>query len=64
MVGDKNHQAFFSLETAQSRCFEPKPIENVVETDGMRKLSKEHGFQVAQNTEFASLCVPPFLRAL
>ena len=45
----------YDLETAQSRCFEPKPVANVVETDGMRKLGKEHGSQVAQNAKDASL---------
>jgi len=49
----------YDLETAQSRCFEPKPVANVVETDGMRKLGKEHGSQVAQNAKGASLCVHP-----
>ena len=39
------------MEAAQSRCLEPKPVANVVETDGMGKLGKKHGSQVAQDAE-------------
>ena len=49
------------MVAAQSRCLEPKPVANVVETDGMRKLGKKHGSQVAQDAEGASLCVHPSL---
>ena len=52
-------RGWYDLESAQGRCFESEPVANVVETDGMRKLGKKHGSQVAQNAESASLCVHP-----
>jgi hypothetical protein len=54
-------RGWYDLEAAQSRCLEPKPVANVVETDGMRKLGKKHGSQVAQDAEGARLCVHPSL---
>ena len=47
------------MEAPHSRGFEPKPVANVVETDGMRKLGKKHGSQVAQNAESGNLGVYP-----
>lgn len=47
------------VEPAQRGSFESKPVANVVETDGMRKLRKEHGRQVAQNAESAGLFLHP-----
>ena len=32
----------YDFETAQSHCFEPKSVANVVETVGMGRLGKEH----------------------
>ena len=45
------------LEAAQSRCFESKPVANVVETDGMGKLGKNHCSHVAQDAEGTCFCV-------
>jgi hypothetical protein len=45
------------LKAAQSRCFESKPVANVVETDRMGKLGKKHRSHVAQNAEGTSFCV-------
>ncbi len=49
----------YDLEPTQSCCLEPKPVANVVETDGMGKLGKKHGSQVAQDAEGARLCIHP-----
>lgn len=45
-----------NAKLTQGCRFEAQPVTDVVETDSMGKLGKEHGRQVAQNAESSGLC--------
>ena len=42
-------------ETGKRGRFQPQPVADIVEADGMGELGKEHGSQMAENIEGASL---------